>query len=472
MKLRQLCETHTCLNENDIIQLEKVEEQLQLMADLSGGDIFIDVMTREAGVAVVVAEAKPSQGKSNYQRSVVGELAYRHHEPAAIRTLEIGMPTRDLRAITQEEQRVRQHVVPIFNEANETIGCLIMENDISQAEKENAQMKMLTETTEQLTETLVDTLQEDILLQPYLNDGIVVFNGKGISQKMNPVATRMYRHLGYQEELVGIPFDNLALDGSQFKELAETIHLKTSEVKRGDMMMEVKYAPLSDEKDQFSGLLMIVKDITEEKNIERKLITKSVAMKEIHHRVKNNLQTIASLLRLQSRRTDSQKAKRALEDSISRVISISATHEILAQSGVDEVDLRTIIERAVSNTFGSLEEDCEISLKITGSRFQVSSDLATTVALIVNELVQNSMKYAFQDREKGLIEINIEKGIMYSSVVVRDDGLGFDAETSTAGSLGLSIVKSMVEEKLKGRFTLVSTEGGTKAMFDFKMTSE
>jgi two-component sensor histidine kinase len=217
---------------------------------------------------------------------------------------------------------------------------------------------------------------------------------------------------------------------------------------------------------------MVIKDITDEKAIEKELITKSMAMREIHHRVKNNLQTIASLLRLQSRRINSVEAKRAFNESINRVISIAVTHEILAQNGVDEVDIKTILERVVYNALSVPYEDCRIHLQITGDTFEISSDLATSIALVVNELVQNSMQYAFVGKSEGSIEIKIEKGIQYSNIFVKDDGIGFDIKNTRVGSLGMSIVKSIVEDKLKGCFSLESTNKGTKAMFGFRMKKE
>ncbi|MBF4696031.1 histidine kinase N-terminal domain-containing protein [Fusibacter ferrireducens] len=147
--------------------------------------VFIDCPTRESGVAIVVAEAKLTKHKSMYKETVVGEFAFRHIEPAAVRTLELGMPTRDLRAITQEDQIVKQNVVPIKNEHETTIACLIVETDVYEKENENARMQILSETTEQLTETLMDTMNEKILMQPYLNDGIVIFGKNGLSQSLN-----------------------------------------------------------------------------------------------------------------------------------------------------------------------------------------------------------------------------------------------------------------------------------------------
>lgn len=467
--LEQLCREYTSLTEKDIEILKSIREHLPLMANLMKADVFIDCATRESGVAIVVAEAKPSMHKSMYKESVVGEYAFRHNEPAALRTLELGMPTRDLRAITQEDQIVKQNVVPIKNEEGKVIACLIVESDVYDKEKDNARMQILSETTEQLTESLMDVMNDRVHIHSYLNDGIVIFDKRGFSQSLNSVAAQLYRKLGYLDELIGIPFDNLVLDGSRFEDIVGTNNTKHSEVTIGNITLKVKYASMKLNNSDMAGIIMVIKDITDEKAIEKELITKSVAIREIHHRVKNNLQTIASLLKLQSRRIENDEAKRAFEESINRVISIAVTHEILAQKGVDDVDIKTILERVILNAINITSDYKSIELKITGDTFDISSDLATSIALVLNELVQNSIQYAFVGRDKGIIEIKIQKGIQYSSILITDDGIGYNIENARQGSLGMKIVKSIIIDKLKGCFTIESDENGTRVNFDFKM---
>ena len=379
-----------------------------------------------------------------YKESVVGEYAFRHNEPAALRTLELGMPTRDLRAITQEDQIVKQNVVPIKNEQGKIIACLIVETDVYDKEKENARMQILSETTEQLTESLMDAMNDRVHIHSYLNDGIIIFDKRGYSQSLNSVAAQLYKKLGYLDELIGIPYDNIVLDGSRFEDLVGTNLTKQSEVTIGNITLKVKYASMMHNNSDLAGIIMVIKDITDEKAIEKELITKSVAIREIHHRVKNNLQTIASLLKLQSRRIENEEAKRAFEESINRVISIAVTHEILAQKGVDDVDIKTILERVILNAINITSDYKEIELKITGDTFDISSDLATSIALVVNELVQNSVQYAFIGRKKGIVEIKIQKGIQYSSILIVDDGIGYNIENARQGKIGRASCRGTV----------------------------
>ena len=182
---------------------------------------------------------------------------------------------------------------------------------------------------------------------------------------------------------------------------------------------------------------MIIQDVTWRREQEQALILKSVAIKEIHHRVKNNLQTIASLLRLQTRRTDSEETRQVLGESMNRILSIASTHELLAQSGVDEVMLGEVILNIKNNTMRYFPTPNAMSpLPWRAGTFRWTPTSPTSVAIIINELLQNSLKYAFQDRSSGEIRIVVEQGKLYSSIQVSDNGGGFDVPTRRATAWG------------------------------------
>lgn len=144
---------------------------------------------------------------------------------------------------------------------------------------------------------------------------------------------------------------------------------------------------------------MIIRDIIEVKAKEKESILKSVAIQEIHHRIKNNLQTISSLLRLQFRRMKDRNAKKALEESISRIVSVSITHELLSESGIVDVDIKILIERIADNGKDYLlEPNKNIDIKVLGNTFVVDSQYATSIALIANELIQNSIDDGFKTK--------------------------------------------------------------------------
>ncbi len=466
--IKDILKRHTILNSLDIIKIKEVARSINTTADLMGADIFIDCKTHASDAAIVVAQARPSNSKSRYEGSVVGELAYRKNEPAVLRTLEVGIPTTDMLAQTQENKNVKQNVSPIKNDDGKVIGVLIAEKDVTDHLETEKNLTVLAETTEHLMETLMTPKQKNNSLPYHVTDGIVMFNSVGVCISSNPVAKELYKKLGYMDKLEGIKFSNLALDEISFQDILEKKKLNNYDIEAGKLTLRIKYAVLKNKNLKLTGVAMLISDVTDVRNKEKELILKSVAMSEIHHRVKNNLQTIASLLRLQSRRIENDSVKTAFSESISRVLSIAATHEILAEDGVDDVDIKTMLQRIndsiIDNGF-SANKKVDISIK--GDTFMVDSDKASSIALVVNEIMQNCMKHAFADRDEGTIKIVIQKGDVFSNISITDDGAGFKVESPRKGSLGTKIIVSIVEDKLHGNLTTDSGCEGTIVFFDF-----
>lgn len=465
--LRSLCKTHTHLNNHEIAYLEILEKFLPLIAEMVDADIFIDCMTRNPDAAIVVAEANAKH--SMYQDTVVGQLAYRKNEPAALRTLDIGIPTFELKAITQEDITVKQNVVAIRYE-EKVIGVLIMEMDVTRDYAEKRNMQILVDTTEHLAQALMiqnANRNNSIHITNYVADAILIADQTGHIIYCNPGAQKLYESLGYHDSVVGMHFDNVVLDNSTLSEIREKKYVEINEVLIGNLALNIKYSIMK-QVNQEVGLVVHIRDITEVKNKEKELILKSVAIREIHHRVKNNLQTIASLLRIQSRRISDENAKKAFNESINRVLSIAVTHELLAQNGVDDVDIKDILTNLVKGAMlFSKSMNFELNVAVKGDSISINSEKATSIALVVNELVQNCIEYAFVGRNSGNINILIEKGEYASTVTVEDDGIGFQNNKVKMGSLGLSIVEQLVKDKLKGDFDLSTNEKGTSIRFDF-----
>jgi two-component sensor histidine kinase len=464
-KINELCKMYTNLDEDDIFKIEQMSSCIKYLADILNADVFIDCKAREADEAIVVAEAKPINRPSLYKNSVVGELALRENEPAVLRTLDLGIATKDLKALTQENINVRQTVSAIDNNGK-IIGVLIVEKDITEKINKNKHMEMLAQGYEQLANTLVSSTKNEDNIADHLDEAVIIFDEEGVVRFRNPIADLLYKKLGYKENLIGMDYDNLALDDTNFKEVMSSLRSNESEVHLGKLFFKVKRIILTGKNLK---LVTMIRDITMMKDKEKELILKSVAIKEIHHRVKNNLQTIASLLRLQARRSDNQQTKDALSESMNRILSIAATHEILSKEGLDEVNIQEVITNIKNNSmryFNVANKNIEVN--VIGDNFKVCSDKATSIALVVNELLQNSMQYAFINKPSGSIDIIIEESKIYSTIVVVDDGIGFDMNNVRNNSLGLSIVNSIVVEKLNGNINIASDFNGTKIIFDFK----
>lgn len=201
-----------------------------------------------------------------------------------------------------------------------------------------------------------------------------------------------------------------------------------------------------------------------------KLMVRSAIIQEMHHRVKNSLQTIASLLRLQLRHHRVESVEEVLEESINRIISIAAVHDLLSREELDQVNLRTVAETIMTLIGQShLRPGHRIETRVEGSEVILASHKATSVALILNELIQNAIEHGFEARTEGRLTVRLSHSDNQVCLEVTNDGAplpaGFDPRQSK--SLGLQIVQSLAREELGGRFTLESDDGLTRATVVF-----
>jgi len=458
--IRELCKRHTDLSDDEITMIEKAAETLQFLANIEDADTFVDCPTFK-GDAIVVAEAKPSNAPSSYQNTVVGLLARQENEPAVIRSFRLGTATKQMKAVTQERAQVIQSVEPIYHNER-VIGVLIIEKRIDEKQLTDERSYFPQKRNKEIAHMLPSESEEYNWLAECIDEALMIVNQSGEVVFCNSLAESLYIQLGFIEGVLGQYYENIRLIGTDYKKDEGYSDIETVV---GKHFLSIKYISLDAPDMSFA---VIIRDITDIREREKELILKSVAIKEMHHRIKNNLQTIASLLRLQVRRSNNAETKRVLNESMSRILSIATTHELLAQSGVDYIKIGEVILNIKNNTLRYFARpNFDISVQLEGDDFEVESDIATSVALIINELLQNSLEYAFVDRQKGTVRIIVEKGGLYSWIQIIDDGYGFNTDKIGKNQLGLSIVESLVKDKLRGDLNIESDNMGTKATFSF-----
>jgi two-component sensor histidine kinase len=313
---------------------------------------------------------------------------------------------------------------------------------------------------------------ENSWLTECIEEALLMVNNDGIVSFRNSIAKDLYRNLGYIEDVLGQSYENVCLVKSDVvneklisEPVSENLKNTFKEITAGKFSLSISNIYLGRNDVNFA---VIIRDMTWMREQEKELILKSVAIKEMHHRVKNNLQTIASLLRLQIRRTENDETKIVLKETMDRILSISVTHQLLSQSGIDFVKINDVILNIKNNvTRYFYRPQYNIDVILEGDDFEVESDIATSVALVINELLQNSLKYAFANRDSGAVRIIIMKGSLYSKIKVCDNGCGFDVKNIKHEGLGLKIVQSLVEDKLHGNLKIKSNRQGTLVTFDF-----
>lgn len=469
--ITRLCKKHTHLTDAQIQKIIDVAHSNELFDLQEGRDLFIDVLSKLTNEAIVVYHQTHGIEPSLYQRSVVGETALRENEPGVLRTLETGVMSVGLVAKTQENQLVRQTVYPIHLDGK-IIAVLIYEKDVSENINANFKVTKADSQYEDIASTVTAMIRFNESVINQLDDAILIFDKDGFLKLKNSKADRQYQNLGYLEDIQGLHYDNLSLDQTLFvevmREYDETNLCQFQEdVHVAQYFLRVKRL-LIDERDL--RLVVILHDVTEIKDKEAEIISKSVAIREIHHRVKNNLQTVASLLRIQARQCESEEAKKCLNESVSRVLAIAATHELLSTQIEANVNLLEVIELIAANIQRCFVNCKNIDIQIEANqKICIDSNRTVAIALIINELLQNCYEHAFSDCEEGIVRVSLCVEGKYVTLEVVDNGKGFCVDECSQDSLGLSIVTSYVKDKLKGSMKIVSTEQGTSVTFTFKI---
>lgn len=467
--VEQLCFLHTNLSEEDVKKIKELAVNLPLIADLNKANIFIDCPTKEGKHAVVVAEAVPKTANPVYKKPVVGKFAYRAFEPSVFYTLSTGKPMYLNRALTQEGRLVDQSVVPIKGSKDRTIGTLIMEKDISEQIQHQQKMEALSEATETLSEILIGLAENRPIIPEMIEESLFFIDHEGKILYGNASATNLIHEVSEETNWIGKHLINYFPCIATL--LADSEELQVRERKLLNKVFQVKKIRL-DQLKSAKGTFVIFKNITELREKERELIVKSVAIREIHHRVKNNLQTVASLLRLQMRRGLPEESKVHFVESLNRITSIASVYEIiLANSSVDDVDLYSLIERIGNMLVSEAEhENKRVRIVYSGPHQMIQSNKAVSVALVVNELIQNCVKHAFKGLSDGEIKVIFQQKDDNMEIQVIDNGAGFSP--SSKSSLGLDIVRMMIEHDLSGHFVIERAKRGSIATILFPLERE
>jgi two-component sensor histidine kinase len=209
---------------------------------------------------------------------------------------------------------------------------------------------------------------------------------------------------------------------------------------------------------RITGGLLLLRDVSEVRQRDRLLLSKDATIREIHHRVKNNLQTISSLLRLQTRRSQSDEARRVLSDAVRRIRTIALVHETLSREASDDVTFVEIVRPLLRLAEDSLQSpDRPVRFRVEGDGGKLSASVATSLAVVLTELLQNAVAHAFRNRSRpGNVVVLLEHDDSTLWVTVVDDGIGVpeDFSVDRASSLGLTIVRTLVTTELGGRITI------------------
>jgi PAS domain S-box-containing protein len=235
-------------------------------------------------------------------------------------------------------------------------------------------------------------------------------------------------------------------------------------------------SPIVNDNGEIIGAISFSSDISERKQtevqIKASLKEKETLLQEIHHRVKNNMNVISSLLKLQSNNIEDDQIKEVLKDSQSRVYAMSAVHETLHGSEkLSEIDLKSYLSKITSAIFQTYSTDNKkAKLNCNIDDVPISLNQAYPLGLVINELISNSLKYAFPKDSTGEITVQMKKQDKELELIVMDDGVGMPdgMDWKNSSTLGLKLVRTLVENQLDGTIDLDNTNG-TKFTIKFNI---
>jgi two-component sensor histidine kinase len=327
--------------------------------------------------------------------------------------------------------------------------------------------------------------EEPILVRsPRVGDGLLRLGRAGRVVYASPNALSAYRRLGLTADLVGADLGpvtaRLYAPGEpmddQLMVVAGGRRPRETEVEANGSTVQLRAIPLVVGGSR-TGALILVRDVTELRRRERELLSKDATIKEIHHRVKNNLQTVAALLRLQARRMSEPEARAALEEAVRRVGSIAVVHETLSLTPDEIVDFDDVAGRVATMAVEVSAPELGISPQLTGTFGKLPATVATPLAMVLTELVQNALQHGFGQACAGgadgypaaRLEVTARRRPGRLTVMVADNGAGLPEgfDLGTTGSLGLQIVRTLVGSELGGNLEITGRPaGGTLVVID------
>ncbi len=452
-------------SEGDRRWISHLAGHLPFLADLIPADLFI-FCPRPEGTLVAVGEAKPTVRESFYRRSIQGNTL--PVEARAIyQALASGEITEGPAGKVVNGQPMHQAAYPM-RRGKQVCGVVVVERNLHEELQHTEQKRALYRTAvSRVVTTLIDKSRTlDFPLPPVAAGDATLILGVGdVIRHTSFQAGVLARRLGLSDSLDGLTWEQTFPAQGEYRQVETNGLYEDFELVSRREAFAIRFLRLEPADDQVSAIVL-VRDITALREKDRELAIKETIIREVHHRVKNNLQTIAGLLRLQMRRSSLPEVKEILKDSIERISSIALVHEYLAQDDVGAVDLKDLCYNLLSAAMqGMASPETSLSARIAAPKERVTlpSAQATSVALVVNELLQNTCKHAFKGRERGAVDVVLQPHELELRITVKDDGIGlpegFDVETR--GHLGWQIVRTLVQDDLCGQLEVESTSAGT-----------
>ncbi len=480
--LSELVRTHTVLDDEDVAWVQLLQADWQIIADLSFADLVLWLPDRDGKGFWAGAQMRPTTGPTAYVDDMVGTFVPLGRRPLIDQAYTQGRLVREGDPEWRDDVPVRVETIPV-RRAGRVIAVVARNTNLLGVRTPSRLELSYLQTAADLTQMIAGGYfpgagqRSDHADSPRVGDGFLRVDEEGRVVYASPNALSVYRRLGLSGDLTGLSLAGLTRDLVPPRRrpdeeilsavLGGRVHSDT-EIGADGVSLIVRSIPLLPEGVRI-GALILVRDVTDLRRRDRELVTKDATIREIHHRVKNNLQTVAALLRLQARRMDSEPARSALEEAVRRVGSIAIVHETLSHAVAEHVGFDEIADRLSRMVTDVSAVATGVRVTRQGSFGVLPSEVATALAMVLTELLQNAVEHGYDAHEpldrQGEIVLTVQRLVGRLHVTIDDDGRGlpegFDLDGST--NLGLSIVRTLVESELGGQLTLGARPQGPGA---------
>jgi two-component sensor histidine kinase len=458
--------------------IRRLMSEWQVVADLAFADLVMWLPTT-AGSFVAAGLRRPGTGSTVHHEDVVGSLAGPAQRSAIAAALATGVIQRSHDPRWHGSYGVREEIIPVAHRGRR-VAAISRHGNIGALRSPS---RLETNYT-QLADELVGMIARgefpsptapsgSARHQPRVGDGVLRLNTQGQVLFASPNALSAFHHAGVIEELTGsllVEVLTQRLRGS--RQVDETLPVMAmgrapwiTEVEIGSVAIVLRSIPLTHRAAR-TGALILVRDVTDLRRSEIELMTKDATIREIHHRVKNNLQEVSALLRMQARRSDNPEVKSALREAIGRVSTIATVHEALSQNIAGTVDFDAVFGRALRLAADAASSGFPVRTVLEGSFGDVPGDDAAALAMVVTELVTNAVEHGLAPAGGGSVWIEAVRDGDSLRVTVADDGVGMGKTDPAQGTgLGTQIVRTFATGELRGSIEWLPRDGGgTKAI--------
>lgn len=484
--IEEYVEGRSPLSPEEIHKLRELVADWQLLSDLSFADLILWVPIRKDQISwptgyIAVSHIRPTTAATVFAHEVIGdEIAWgeRSYIDQALSSAEI---IRDTEPELISEVMIKEETIPVL--MGEKVIAVISRHRNADLMRQPSRLELnYREIAHELYRMVAEgnfPYQSAGSLfdpTPRVGDGLIRIDINGTVSYASPNARSAFSRMGWTNELEGHSLGEIAASVAREKSDASEEALSTSLSGRALRRVEVEniggtidliVLPILAGQDRI-GAIVLLNNVTELRRRERELVTKDATIREIHHRVKNNLQTVSALLRLQARRIADPGASQALNEAVRRIASIALVHETLSNSPDASVAFDDVLDRLVAHAAELTPRMNEIHISRRGAIGSLEPRIATPLALVITELIYNALEHGLET-EGSELTIAIEKIGSNAHVTIIDDGVGLPEGFSldASSNLGLQIVHTLTQNELRGELKLISNEVETRAELAF-----